>query len=361
MAFQIKTRSAIVQDMIANYVADNQEVNDFVPGSAVRSILEAFASAMEELYTATHLGNRRAVRDIPSEVFGLTPKEGVQATVNLTFTKEAGLTEAVTIDAGTRVSDGAELVFQTRQSLVIASGDSSGTTSAIAENVGRKYNVASGVLTTLVDSPVGISMVNNAAAATGGEDSETEFDFNYRFNLYVEGLGRCNRAGLEAGALSVVGVTDASAVDLNPPVMNVNCNLYVDNNSSAGLSTAKVAEVKGIIDGDGTDENPGYRSSGVNVAVLSPTIVSQAIGITLTVARGYVAASMEDLVERRAAQFINRLRIGSNLLVAELLAVVMLIPGVVNAEITTPSADVAATVAQVVRAGTFTFSTTVQT
>ena len=208
------------------------------------------------------------------------------------------------------------------------------------------------------DAVVGIESVTNTVVATGGEDRETELDYNYRFNLHIEGLGRSNKAGLEAGALTVVGVTDALSVDLNPPVGNVNNNLYVDNNTTAGISDERVTEVTRVIDGDGSVSFLGYRSAGVNVVVLKPTIVTQNLEITMTIARAFNVTSMEMLVQNRIAQFINRLRIGIGLKIAELLAIVILVPGVVNAAIVTPSADVDVVVSQVVRAGTFTFTTT---
>ena len=359
MAFQIKSRDQILTDMVANYVSDNTNVDDFVPGSAIRSMLEAVASSLEEVYTSMHLGNRRAGDEIPNNVFGLNLKEGVRANVVLTFTKEIGVASEVTVSLNTRVSSGAN-VFATSESLVIPAGTSLGTVNAIAEDVGRRYNVASGAISTVEDTIVGIESVTNAAAATGGEDSETEFDFNYRFNLHVEGLGLCTRSGLEAGALSVVGITDANAIDLDPPVNNVNAELYVDDNTPTGVLDAKLVEVRNVIDGDGTSQFPGYRAVGVNVNVLKPTITTQNISITMTIAREYEIASMEDVVENRVAQFINRLRIGTSLKIAEVLAAIILTPGVVNASISTPSADVSASSSQVVRSGTFLFTTTRQ-
>ena len=360
MSFQIKDRDTILIDIIANYVSDAPDVNDFSPGSTLRSMFEAFSTALEDVYSSMYLGSRRALEEVPSEVFGLIPKEGVQASVNVTFTKETGVTTAVTVEAGTRISNSSDIVFVTAVSLVIAAGVATGTVRAVSENVGRRYNIASGVIDVIEGSVVGIESVTNGVPATGGEDSETELDFRYRFNLYVEGLGLCNRAGLEAGALSVVGVTDARAVDLSPPLANVNCNLYIDNSSTAGISDSKIAEVRDVIDGDGTSESPGYRSVGVNVAVLKPTIVPQDVEITMLVGREYTAASMENVVENRVAQFMNKLRIGIGLRVAELVAIVILIPGVLNASVVSPSSDVLTTSSQVVRSGTFTFTTSVQ-
>ena len=345
--------------MIANYVSRGHDVNDFVPGSTMRSMLEAFASAVEECYSQAYLGFRRALREIPRVTFDLARKEGTQATAVLTFTKEtASASEVVTVPSGTRVSDSNNLVFATSERLTIPTTSASGTVNAQAIEVGRRYNVASGALSTLDDAVVGIERVTNSVAATGGEDTESELDYNFRFNRHVEGLGRSNAAGLEAGALSVDGITDAKAIDLDPPVSNVNVRLYVDNNSTTGVLDSKLTEVRRVIDGDGTEAFPGYRAGGVNVSILKPTIMVQNLAVTVSIGPEFEIASMNTLIERQVAQFINRLRIGTGLKIAELLALIVLIPGVRNISITTPASDVDATESQVIRMGTFTPTTT---
>ena len=137
MAFQIKTRDEILRDLVANYVSQNPDVNDFAPGSTIRSMLEALASSTEETYTQMYLGFRRSLSTIPEEVFELPRKEGVRATVTLTFTKEtASANLPITIESGTRVSNTSNIVFATAQSLTIQSTSTTGTIRAVAEDVG---------------------------------------------------------------------------------------------------------------------------------------------------------------------------------------------------------------------------------
>ena len=358
MAFVIKTRDQILRDMVANFVANDDEVNDFSEGSTTRNMLEAVASAIEELYTSVHLGFRRAQIEIPENVFGVSKKEGTRATAELTFTKEiTSLADIVTIPAGSRVSNSTGLIFITTEALTIAANVMTGTVAANSESVGRKFNLASGTLTSLEDALAGIESVTNAVA-TGGEDQETDLDYNYRFNRYIDGLGRCNPAGLEFAALEVSGITDAKAVDLIPPVNNVNCNLYVDNGTATSVTDAKITEVKEKIDGEGTDANPGWRSSGVNVAVLKPTIQLTDFTITMIIGREFDITSMETVVERRVAQYVNRLRIGVSLRTEQILAVIVLIPGVEKVTLNAPAADITVVDSEVARAQSFSFTTT---
>ena len=375
MAFRIKTRDEILQDMIANYTAEHPEVTDFVEGSVIRTWLEAQATALEEVYTAMYLGFRRALSDIPNNVFNLQRKEGVRARAFLTFTKSEANAHVVTVPTGTSVSSASGLTFDTTAALTIASGTSTGQVEAQAEEIGRKYNLVAGTLTNLGTAVDGISTVTNTAA-TGGTDKETELEYIQRFTRYVEGLAEGNKAGIEAVAMSVDGVTDARIYDILPSTIlaqndnkHTNAVLVLDDGTPTSVDDTVVSRVNSIL--EGTEDNPGYRPAGISLWVTKATVFTQPLTIDLGVRTGFTAASVQAALTRKLQNRINALKIGTPLITADVYAISRLTPGVDTVQVTVPNvAQIGAKTAlqgtvgqpgaieigRVIRAGTITYT-----
>lgn len=356
MGFTVKSFDELVADMVTWIIANSSKITDVSPGSVIRSFVEGAALSIEEIYIGTYLGFRRYLATIPETTFDFERKNGTKSTVNVVFSR-IGTTGDVTIPSGTRLKTASGLRFITTASGAITNGNTdSGNVPCEAEEVGTSYNVGSGTITIIEDTVSGVDSVTNALAATGGVDQESLLAFNTRFQAYIEGLGRSNVAGLIAGALSVEGITSVSVVELFPPVANVNVDLYVDDGTAVGVSADKLAEVQSIIDGDGTEDNPGYRAAGVNVQVKAPTIVSQNITMTVTVIAGVDTDQVENDIIDDVTEYVNTLGAGSDIIYNELIAAIMGVYGVVDVSLTTPSANVAIADSQVGRVGTITIN-----
>lgn len=352
MAFQIKSFDQLVQDMVSYIVANSTKISDLTPGSVIRSFCEATALSLEEYYVAVYLGFRRYLEDIQETIFDFERKSGVKATTSVVFSR-TGTTGVVPIPAGTEVQTASGLKFFTTVVGSIPDGNTSSASIEVeAEEVGTTYNVLAGTITILGDDIDGVETVTNGNAATGGVNEESDFAYKRRFQSYIEGLGKSNISGLIEGALSVEGVTSASVVELFPPVGNVNVRLYIDDGSSDGVSAAKVTEVQSIIDGDGTETNPGYRAAGVNVNVLQPGIVTQDITMTVTVSAGVDTDQLQTDINLAITTYVNSLGVGANIIFNELVAAVMEVFGVVDVSFSNPTANVAISASQVGRVGT---------
>jgi len=338
-SFTVKTFDELVTDMVSWIVAHSPQITDLSPGSIIRSFCESSALCMEEFYVATYLGFRRYLETVSYDIFDFQKKAGAKATTNVQFSR-SGSTGVATIPVGTRVQTASGLKFLTTVIGYILDGDTnSGDVPVAAEKVGFTYNVLSGTITTMTDAVDGVESVTNPNASTGGVDDESDYSYKQRFQAYIEGLGRSNIAGLIAGALSVEGITSASVVELIPPESNVNVQLYVDDSSSGGVSVSKLAEVQSVIDGDGTETNPGYRAAGVNVVVLAPGIVVQAVAATVIVTDTGIDLSQVTLdVNNAITTYINNLGVGKDIVWAKLIEVIMEVYGVYDCTVTNPTA-----------------------
>ena len=354
MAYQIKSFETLVSDMVAWIVSHSPNITDLTPGSVIRSFCEAAGLCIEELYVSVYLGFRRYLEQVQENVFSFERKGGTKATANVVFGR-TGTTGTITIPIGTKIKTVSNLNFFTTAVAQILNGFStSSPVEAEAEENGSAYNVLGSTITVLGDDIDGVETVTNPLAAVGGVDAETDYQYKTRFQAYIEGLAGSNIAGLIAGALSVSGITSASIQELFPPVSNVNVKIFIDDGSSGGVSSSKIAEVQDVIDGDGTQENPGYRAAGVNAVVYAPGIVTQNIIMTVYVISGVDTDQVEADIGLVLTTYVNNLGVGSDIIKAELIAAVMSVYGVSDVNITTPSGNVTISDTQVGRLGTIT-------
>jgi uncharacterized phage protein gp47/JayE len=356
MAFQIKNYDTILTDMVTWILAHTTKLSDLTPGSIIRSYCEAASVCLEELYVAVYMGFRRHLSEIPETVFEFNRNDGQKGSTGVIFTR-SGSTGVLALPLGTRVSTASGLIYRTTVASQIDDGDtSSDPVNVEATDIGTVYNVPSSSITILLDSIDTVTAVNNSNAVVNGIDVESDYAFKKRFQAYIEGLGRSNIAGLVSGALSVSGITSASVQELFPPVANVNARLYIDNGTSGGVGSAIVAEVQAVIDGDGTETNPGYRSAGVNVQVIAATVVTQNVTVAASLLAGVDGIQVVADINTAITNYINTLGVGADIIFNELIAAVMSVFGVVDCSVTLPTGNVTIAASQVARVGVITVS-----
>ncbi len=355
MAYQIKSYDNLVSDMVSWIVANSPSITDLTPGSIIRSYCESASLCLEELYVSVYLGFKRYLNDIQENIFNFERKGGTKAYTNVVFTRTVPNVSVVTIPVGTEVETASGLKFLTTEIATIASmGSNSNSVEVESEEVGSLYNVHGSTITTISGTIDGADTVTNALAATGGVDIETTYQYKKRFQAYIEGLGRSNIAGLVAGALSVDGITSVTVQELFPPVANVNVRLYVDDSSTGGVSVAKIAEVQTVIDGDGTEDNPGYRAAGVNVIVYAPAVVTTDIEVSISLIEGVDSDQVITDVETYLVSYVNNLGVGTDIIYNELVSAVMVVYGVSDCTVTDPTGNISISTSQVGRTGTIT-------
>ena len=356
MGYAVKSFDDLVADMVQYFVANAPQITDVSPGSVIRSFCESAGLCMEEIYISVYLGFRRYLNDIPKNNFGFERKGGVKASTTVIYSRTGSSGDAP-IPEGTRLKTASDLRFISAAGQIDDGQTSSDPVEVTAEEVGTAHNVLANTIVVLEDDVPDVETVTNANAAVGGVDQETDYEYTKRFQAYIEGLGRCNLAGLEAGALSVDGITSVSPVEIFPPGgSGESVNLYIDDGSALGVSDAKVTEVQNVIDGDGTEIYPGYRAAGVKVVVVKPSIVTQNVTATITVISGVGTDQMEVDINAALTGYVNVLGVGNDIIYNELVSAIMGVYGVSDCDVTVPTDNVAIAATQVGRLGTLTLN-----
>ena len=358
MGATIKRVDRIFEDMVLWITSHTDKITDFSPGSVIRAFCEATSVQIEEIYVSAYLAIRDELRFIKERSFEFPRKEGTRAVASVVFARETANGEVLIVE-GTRVSTPGGSVFVTQHGATIAVGETESDSVAVqAEEVGSEHRVDAGLISVLVDAPDGVDTVSNPLPATGGTDRETDAQYHSRFQQYVEGLGRSNRAGLLFGALTVPGVVSASLIELSPPEDGVHVRLYADSGELTGTSEEILWQVQNVIDGDDTAANPGYRAAGVNIQVLSPSVVAVDISAQVSVPSdaGVNEARVVEEATAAIASYVNSRGVGDSVIRSRLISGLMSVFGVSDVSLLAPMTNVSATDSQVLRVGVVTIS-----
>lgn len=347
MAFQIKNFRSIAASMINISRANGSKITDFSVGSVARTLMEASAVEIEELYLQILLGLQEAIPVAVYKAFDFARGEAAPAsgTVRFSCAAPSGVVE---IPLGTKVkSDSSAFEYATASDAVIFPGDTFVDVLASCTQAGSLTNCGANTLTTMA-TPVSGVTVTNPLAFINGVDDETDAEIKTRFTAYVATLSRGTGASLRYGAAQST-ITDAAGAvieqakhiaviepylaDSSQPIGLV--NLYV-HNGSGNTSVALVARVKSDVDGNGVI--PGWKSAGVVVDVYSAQDYLVNVAGSVVLVDG--VASVSNAAQDAIGSYIQSLGIGSPVIRSELIAIIMAISGVYNVTLTEPLADV---------------------
>jgi uncharacterized phage protein gp47/JayE len=354
--FQLKDFPSIAASMVNHARAIQNKLTDFNIGSVARTMLEAPAVEIEELYQQMFIGLKEGIPVATYSSFGFEKRAAEPAVGVIRFTAGDPAHAGLDIAEGVRAKNAAgTLQFRTTAAASIPAGAMYADVPAVCETPGLAGNVAPGVIAVLQDAVTGVSSAANPAWFFGGKEIESDDEQKARFAAFVATLPRGTKAAIEYGARMAV-VVDGSGLAIEAvrhafidepyladplaPVGLVDCFIH---NGAGGTSAALAAEAKKIIDGyrepDGTPV-PGWKAAGVIVNVYAAQEVVVAVDGALSVSKYAVTATAAAQAEAAIAAYFDGLKIGAPVYASEIIAAVMNVDGVVNFQMTSPAADV---------------------
>lgn len=357
MAFQTKSFVAIVASMINRVRRTTSLITDFNVGSVWRTLVEAPAQEIDDLYQQMV----RALLDaIPVSVynsfdFSALPPVAAGGLVRVSITPASAVT---LISAGSVFSiDGNPASYTSTVDAQIQAGASYVDVPVAASVAGAAGNIPAGQVFNVSPAPSGFVSATNLAAFLNGSDAETDDQRKARFGLFIQSLSRATTAALKYAALTA-SVTDAggnvieqvkSAVVVEaylqvPPGPTGLVTVYVHNgvgSTSAALVAAAQQIINGYVNAAGQNV-PGYKGAGINVVVVAATDQSLDITGVLTVMPGYTTAAVDVSVGAVIAAYAAGLPVGASYQASQAAALVIGVSGVSNWQPASPTADVAA-------------------
>lgn len=355
--FQIKDFTSIAASMINWMRTATTKITDFNIGSVARTLVEASAAEIDELYQQMFIGLKEA---IPVSVynsfeFNALPAISASGLVRVTITSSAS---DILISAGTSFSlTNGQTTYVSSDDVTISAGNTFADVKVTAATAGTLGNIVSGQLFSVNPTPDGFLTATNLSAFINGADVETDDERKLRFNEFIASLNRGTVVALEYG-LKTTFLTDAAGnqiervvtaavvepwlTDVNAPISLVNCYVHNGVGSTSGALVTKARQVTYGYYDDLGKAVPGWKAAGVKVDVFAATEQTVAVTAVLTQAAGFDKPTLVNLAEQAIFAYLQELPIGATAIKSEIIAIVMDIDGVTNFVPSLPSADTTA-------------------
>lgn len=357
--------------MINHVRASTTKLTDFAVGSITRTMLEAPAIEMDQLYQQMLNG---LIEGIPTAIYLGFDFERLQPSAAygaLTFTVSPLQSQALVIPQGSRfkVPNGT-IEFSTNSELIIPENTATGTVTATANQAGSVGNVIANSITEMIAPITGVTVTNQAGFVTG-RDLETDAARKLRFQEFIAALSRGTKIAIEFGAKTSKLVDSAGniterVVDAKidepytysntNPITPIFCYIY---NGVGTASAALIAETQKIIDGfeeiDGTKVE-GWKGAGIPCKVQSVQTFVVTVTVTVFILNGFSFTSIQTSASASIADYIQSVPIGKGALVSEVMSRIMDIPGVWDAVISAPATNTPAAINTKVIPGVITVS-----
>lgn len=287
MPFQIKDFASIVAAQINHARAVTEKITDFQPGSVVRTIMEAPAVEIEELYMQYFLGLRDAIPEATFRSFHFDQLPAARAAGYVTISVEEPLSADILILQGTEflASDGR--VYRSISFLTWAESTTSVRVPVEAGEVGAAGNISEGGI---VRSPAFSEeyTISNSAIANG-RNVESQQEREARFADFVRSLSRgtvpaCEYAVRQARILDDMGNIEEYVTRQGTLEQPGYVRLFIYTNRGVPSDEILVLGQR-LIDGWHDDDTgivtPGYRAAGIRIDVLP--MVERVINATISV------------------------------------------------------------------------------
>lgn len=334
MSFQIKDFVSIVASQVNHMRGVTDKITDFLPGSVARTLVEAPAVEIEELYLQMLLGLRDAIPVATFKSFGFEKLPAARAHGFVSISLTPAPVDPITIPLGTAFGTTDGRVYTSTEARVWAAGVSVVRVPVQASVIGAAGNVAAGAInsTTLA----GDGYVVSNSAITTGRDVESDQEREARFAEFVRSLSRgtvsaCRFAVSSASILDEDGNLDeyVTRVGMQEDLGRLRLWIY----SSKGLASAALVErAQQLLDGytaeDGTVV-PGYRPAGVRVEALQ--MVERSIPLTVSVSMfpGYdLTTAVRQSIADRFASTVRSVPPGETLYLKTLVEDMLAVDGV---------------------------------
>lgn len=324
-------------------------------GSDVNILFQVGAAMGEEVvqYVISRL-NAKSLgtagdEDLDREIYDRyqLPRQGAQAAVVTLALTRSG-TDGFTVPALSVFGSTSGETFAIQNDVAFAENNQGPLeVRAVAQQAGRRGNVEADTITRVITSQADPTLaVNNAAAAAGGRDEETDEAYQARAREFFAAARRGTKEAIEFGALDVGRVAQATAVELL--------------NLSTGLQGYRVQ--LNIADQDGQSNEAlaaeveeqmlEYRCFGVPVQIVSA--IPQYVNITVTGLLFEAGSNTTDVLERAANAIlavVNSLPPGQTLRRSSLAAALDRVDQIIVPEgaITVPAGDIVPTTGTAIR------------
>jgi hypothetical protein len=346
MAFQTKSFLSIIASEINRARSTTTKITDYNVGSVARTLLEAPAQEIDELYQNMLSGLLEGIAVSVYTSFDFPPLPP-QAAAGLIRVSIAVQSASVLIPANTLFTrtDGS-MTYIASVDVTLPAGASFADVPVVAQQVGVVGNMPAGGTFTTSTPIAGFVSAVNLAPFINGAPAETPSAQKVRFNAYVQTLSRGTIASLLYALTRLVFLTDsvgnvlervATAAIVEPylsdPVQPPGLIQAYVHNGVGHTSDALVAQALAVLNGYTAPDGslvPGYKAAGVRVVVSAAAEITLDVIGMLTIGPTFDGPSVVAQVTSALYTYIANIPVGQPYLAAVANDLVMQVPGVWN-------------------------------
>lgn len=344
--FQLKNFVSIAASML-NYVRSTTgKVTDLQPGSVTRTIIEAPAAEIEELYVQVFNGIKEA---IPVAVYNsinfpkLTPH---YANGIVTVIRKTALSAPLTVPKGTGFLARDGRIYQTVADQTWPAKDAAGNDvlsfrfPVVSQNPGLSQNAAAGEINASpFFNPADYTF--SSTDMVNGADEESDSARDIRFAEYIKSLSRGTEAALMYGASTAAlydaagNVTESvSRVSLTVSTGTVRVNIWGSNGAPSPALVSRTQEIElGYRDSAG-NIIPGYAAAGVRCQVASMAQRPIDVNFTLEMFAGFsLTAAIVQAVKDALTSYLYNVQAGDIVYIDDIQNAALLVRGVKSATV----------------------------
>lgn len=268
--------------------------------------------------------------DYHAALRGIERKGASKAVGTLRFSVGTAAPADLTVPVGTVCMTAGLVRFETTEDAVLSAGELYVDVPASAVEAGAAGNAAPGTILTMAVAPTGIAACTNPAAFSGGADDEDDEALRARvLETYRRLANGANAAFYYQKAMSFEEVACATVVPRARGVGTV--DVYIS--TQAGTPEQELIErVQASLN--------EMREIAVDVQVLAPTTRAVDVSVSVRVADNYDSETVLERVRTGLTSWFSGQRLGKDVLLAQLGAVVYSVDGVENYAFSAPAADV---------------------
>lgn len=282
MSIKIQTYNEILINMISDFIASQDIVNDINVGAPLMRFFAAVARgnfdinlSFKELEKASFIDTAEgADLDRYGDFFNwITNTDIWTRKGSTTAMSERSLlvhgTEGTAINEGDLFTASDDRQYTCTKNTTIGA-DGLAIVRIEAINPGSRYNAGIGAIDAMLNPRTGIITIKNTERLYA-VDEETDRAYKNRLKSFWSSMQSGTRSGIQSTTLSVEGVDTASLIN-NTPVDGTTTIIIAD---SQGEATDELIEsVRTTLEGDGTIENPGKLNDGIVYEIKAPFVVS---------------------------------------------------------------------------------------
>jgi hypothetical protein len=310
---EVKKFRDILGDMASWLVLSGSKVTNFTVGSVVRSILEAVAMEIEDLYYFIRTKFEELQDNAIYNSFGFNRRPAVPATGYVTVTFTQPLTQSVLFKAGTKFYtvplNGKTIYFQSVEDVTANIGSTEVDILVRCTQAGTIGNVPAYSITRISNSTPFLAGVYNKQKFFTGLPEETKEERQKRFNAFLSSLGRASTQAIIYGCMQVDGIAGVYVKE------DIGMIYVYAHDAFGNLSD----QLKSALQ----DKLYEYKAGGIKAIISGVVKKPIDLNIQVLIADGYDKSSVLYKIEEEVTVYLNKMVVSKPLVRADLIRFIM--------------------------------------